>query len=303
MSSPAPPPMPPTPVQIMPVPERGTGSGEIIIISHSNLFYWWPVWAVGFLMALLTFIDGHRMILVPADAEARRDWSVPPGAGQPPVLREGVLLQVDANGKSKGNLMPDKPDQPGGVLPKPNDPKLHMAASPGYAVVWATVLLVVIFITNVPLRGLWSALVIALIVLVAVLFAYLEWWTTIFNWISLLDIRINMGGYLFVSLILFGMWLIVMMFFDQQIYMIFTPRQLKVCTEVGGGEVAIDTQGMMIEKHRDDLFRHWILGLGSGDLTVKTSGANPQVFHLHNVLFIGRKLQMIEALQKEQPVV
>ncbi len=303
MSSAAPPPTPPTPVVVAPVPVKGAWSGEITIISHSNLFYWWPVWAVGFLMALLTAIDGHRMILVPGDAEARRDWSIQAGAGQPPVMREGVLLQVDAAGKSKGNLLPDKPDQPGGVLPRPIDPKLHMAGNSSYGILWAAVLLLVIFITNVPLRGLWSVVVIVIIVLVAVIFALADWWTTIFNWISLLDIRINMGGYLFVSLILFAMWLIVTMFFDQQVYMIFSPRQLKVCTEVGGGEVAIDTQGMMIEKHRDDLFRHWILGLGSGDLTVKTSGANPQVFHLHNVLFIGRKLQMIEALQKEQPVV
>jgi hypothetical protein len=238
---------------------------------------------------------------VPGDAEARRDWSVQAGPGQP-VLREGVLLQVDSTG-SKGHLMPDKPDQPGGVLPKPYDPKLHMAGTSSYGVLWAAVLLLVIFITNVPLRGLWSVVVIVIVILVAVIFALADWWTTIFSWISLLDIRINVGGYVFVSLILFGMWLIVTMFFDQQIYMIFTPRQLKVCTEIGGGEVAIDTMGMMIEKHRDDLFRHWVLGLGSGDLTVKTSGANPQVFHLHNVLFIGKKLQLIEALQKEQPVV
>ena len=45
--------------------------------------------------------------------------------------------------------------------------------------------------------------------------------------------------------------------------------------EVGGGEKSYDTAGMSIEKHRDDLFRHWVLGLGSGDLTVRTSGACP----------------------------
>jgi hypothetical protein len=253
-------------------------------------------------MALLTAIDGHRMVLVPGDSEVRRDWQVRSGPTDF-VTREGVLLELDGTGKSKGHLLPDKTEPGATNLPKPQEAKLHMAGSSSYGVLWAAALLLVIFITNVPLRGLWSIVVIVIIALVAVIFALADWWTTIFNWIFLLDIRINMGGYLFVSLILFGMWLIVTMFFDQQIYMIFSPRQLKVCTEVGGGEVAIDTQGMMIEKHRDDLFRHWILGLGSGDLTVKTSGANPQVFHLHNVLFIGKKLQMIEALQKEQPVV
>ena len=61
--------------------------------------------------------------------------------------------------------------------------------------------------------------------------------------------------------------------------------------------------GMAIQKQRDDLFRHWILGLGSGDLIVRTSGANAQEFDLHNVLFIGRKLELIEQMQRDRPVV
>jgi hypothetical protein len=292
------------PAPAHPVQTAGTSAQEILIISRSNLFYWWPVWAIGFLMALLTAIEGRRMILVPGpdDVEVRRDWTIVTGPGAGPTdppkteLREGVLL-------SKGNMLPDKPEKAGEKLSKPMPPKLHMASSSSYGVVWAAILLLVIFITNVPLRGLWSVVVIVFVVLIAVIFALADWWTTILGWLYLLDIRINMGGYLFISLILFCMWLSVTMFFDRQIYMIFTPGQLKVCTEIGGGEAAYDTQGMVVEKHRDDLFRHWILGLGSGDLTVKTSGANPQTYHLHNVLFIGRKLQLIEDMLRDRPVV
>src|SRR5258707_4341540 len=152
---------------------------QIKIVSHSNLFYWWPVWAVGFLMALLTAIEGRRMILVPGpdDVEVRRDWTVVTGPGatatdQPKTeLREGVLLQ-------KGNLLPDKPEKAGEKLAKPQAPKLHMASSSSYGVVWAAILLLVIFITNVPLRGLWSVVVIVFIVLIAVIFALADWWTT-----------------------------------------------------------------------------------------------------------------------------
>jgi hypothetical protein len=61
--------------------------------------------------------------------------------------------------------------------------------------------------------------------------------------------------------------------------------------------------GMVIEKHRDDLFRHWILGLGSGDLIVRTSGAQAREFNMHNVLFIGHKLKLIEEMQRDRPVV
>ena len=28
---------------------------QIILVSHSNLFYWWPVWAVGFVLAGIAF--------------------------------------------------------------------------------------------------------------------------------------------------------------------------------------------------------------------------------------------------------
>ena len=83
----------------------------------------------------------------------------------------------------------------------------------------------------------------------------------------------------------------------------FTPGQLKVCLEIGGGETAYDTQGMTIEKKRDDLFRHWILGLGSGDLTVRTSGAQAHVFEMHNVMFVSAKLKEIEEMQRERPTV
>ena len=69
----------------------------------------------------------------------------------------------------------------------------------------------------------------------------------------------NAGGYLFVSSLLFVIWLVTMLFFDHRIYMIFTPGQFKVRTEIGGGEQVYDAVGMTLQKQRSDLFRHWIL--------------------------------------------
>ena len=165
------------------------------------------------------------------------------------------------------------------------------------------VLMIVILITNVPLRGLWSVIIIVTIVLVSIIFGLAGWWDTIFYAIGGLHIFIGMAGYLFIATILFIMWLITMFIFDRQIYITFQAGQMKVCEEVGGGEKAYDTSGMSIEKHRDDLFRHWVLGLGSGDLTVRTSGATPHQITLSNVLFIGKKLKMIEDMQREKQVV
>ena len=47
---------------------------------------------------------------------------------------------------------------------------------------------------------------------------------------------------------------------------------------------------MGLEKHRRDLFRHWLLGIGSGDLEILTSGATREKIEVQNVLFIGSKV-------------
>lgn len=49
---------------------------EVKIVSHSNLFYWWPVWVAGYLMALLTYWDGHLMAIVPEGTVAQKDCRV-----------------------------------------------------------------------------------------------------------------------------------------------------------------------------------------------------------------------------------
>ena len=58
---------------------------------------------------------------------------------------------------------------------------------------------------------------------------------------------------------------------------------------------------MGLEKHRDDLFRYWLLGLGSGDLKIRTSGATREQIDVPNVLFIGRKVVAIQQLIAEEP--
>jgi hypothetical protein len=170
-------------------------------------------------------------------------------------------------------------------------------------VVYAMVLLLVIFITNVPLRGLWSVIAIVIIICITIIFALLGWWEVILRQLSFLDIRINEGGYFTISTVLFIVWLLIFWLFDQQIYMVFSPGQLRVRLEIGEGETAYDTTGMTIQKQRSDLFRHWILGLGSGDLIVRTAGAQSHQFDLPNVLFLGRKVKMIEEMLRSRAVV
>ena len=68
-------------------------------------------------------------------------------------------------------------------------------------------------------------------------------------------------------------------------------------------EAAFDTHGMVVAKRRSDLFRHWLLGLGSGDLIVKAAGAHPKQIEMSNVLFISSKLRLVqEMLQTRETV-
>jgi hypothetical protein len=293
MSS-APPPAPPA----APPTRQADPPNEITIVSHSSLFYWWPVWAIGFLFALLSshWVSGNVMAIVPDDSEARRNWRVET-AKDTYETREGILVKGD----DKHHLLPS--EKVDGKLPEPEQPHLNVSASKNLGVVFAIVLLLVIIITNVPLRGMWSLVVIITVIMLSIIFALAGWWETIISFFRILDIRINMGGYLVISTGLFIVWILCFVFFDRQIYITFTPGQFKVRTEIGGGEQVYDAMGLTLERQRSDLFRHWIIGLGSGDLIVKTTGAQAHHFDLPNVLFINKKAQKIEEVIKSRKVV
>jgi len=178
----------------------------------------------------------------------------------------------------------------------------HMSQSKLLGVIFATVLLLVIIITNIPLRGMWSILVIVGVITVSVIIQLMgltDWLVTL---VSYLDIRINMGGYLFISTALFIIWCLTFFVFDKRVYIVFSARQVKVCTEVGGGEKVYDAVGLSLEKQQSDFFRHTVIGMGAGDLLVKTAGAAAHNVDLPNVLFIKSKVAAIENLLKKQVV-
>ena len=65
---------PPTPT----APPTSVAPQEITIVSHSTLFYWWPVWALGFILALLSAFENQVMAVVPAHSVAERGATVVP---------------------------------------------------------------------------------------------------------------------------------------------------------------------------------------------------------------------------------
>jgi hypothetical protein len=256
-----------------------SGQKTIVVYSHSMLFYWWPVWFAGFIMALVSYLSDQRLAIVPAGTVAKRDALVAP---------EGKTMPVD---KASQELI---------------QPHLRIASGKNLGVLFFTVLLLVIFSTNVPLRGLWSVIAILVILFLSILFAVAHIgertiWDIVLSNLTLLDIRVNMGGYLFVSLVLFVIWCIVFFFFDKQVYGVFTPGGFTVVQDIGGGVKNYPTFAMNVVKQRSDLFRHLILGFGSGDLMVQPHGA--QAIELPNVLFAGRRDKEINEMLKQQVVV
>ena len=256
------------------------------IVSHSDLFYWWPVWAVGFVMAVLTYYDGHVMAVVPVGTTAEQSRQVEghDGPRDVLVLPAGQALAVD----------------PANQAPVP--PHLRMARSNGLGVVYATVLLLVILITNVRLRGVWSLVVILAALLVSVFLAWFGWWDEVLRTFEVADIHLNAFSYLCISTTLFVLWLLVFVFFDRVVYASFARGQFRMNLFIGSGETAYEVMGMVLHKRRDDLFRHWLLGFGSGDLIVKTGGSNPQTFELPNVLFVDSKLKLAQQMLQEREV-
>ena len=268
-------------------PTLDTRPEQVVVISHSPLFYWWPVWAVGFLMAALTYLRGYQVAFVPPGTVAERGARV-----------EGQDGPRDILVAPPGQFLP--------AAPEPEDlkqPRLRMLAGNDPGIIWATTLCLVILLSQVPLRGLWSLVAIMVLVFTTVLLAVLGLWDPILRAVRVVDIHITGFSYLAISAFLFTLWLVTFLFFDRQVYMIFTRGQLRVRAAVSQGETVYDTRGIVVERHRDDLFRHWLLGFGSGDLTVRTGGPNPQQLPWPNVLGIRGKLKLIHTMLQEREVV
>lgn len=245
---------------------------EIRIYGHSTLLYWWPVWVIGFAMAALTYAEGSHAALVPAGAEYDSARNVI-------VLPAGATLA--AGGDSELGELTTRNKNPG--------------------VFFAVSLLLVVFITNTPLRGLWSAIVVLSVLLGTVTLAWMGLWGDVLHAFGRISIHLSMGFYLFFSGLLFLLWVAVVFGLDRTHYWRFRPGQLTRESVMGGGEKSYDTGGMSFEKLRDDPFRHYLLGLGSGDLVINTSGAQREQLRIPNVLFVGGILVRLQKLISERP--
>jgi len=216
---------------------------RVSIISHSPIFYWWPVWAFGYLFAAITWSTGEFVTI--------------------------------------GNLPPEL---------------IHRSNGPG--LIYTLIIFFVILVTSISLRGWISGMVVMSGLFVAVLLAWLGLWDEILLLIPHINVHMNFGFYMVLSTLILALWLVTTFVFDRLSFWRVEAGQVTREHLVGGGEKSYDTGGLILEERHDDLFRHWVLGLGSGDIRMKIAG---QMYDLPNVLFAGRKVVKIQKLIKRKP--
>ena len=268
-------------------------SSEIKLISHSMLFYWWPVWAIAFALAIVTWMDATRMAIVPSGTEVK--WAKDAEGNH----TNQVTLTLPNNKATQSLAAASGINESNTARAETYPafrPRMSEKSWPG--AIFVVTLLVTIFVTNVPLRGLMSFLVIGLIIVLALVFALLDVWDRIFETLGNLHIHINMAGYMTIGGVTFVMWALATYFFDRRSYVIFTPGQVRVCEHIGSSVQAFSTAGVSIEKQRDDLFRHYIFGFGSGDLIVKMTAGDRREVRMPNVLFLGWQMSRIENIMR-----
>jgi hypothetical protein len=206
------------------------GEREVRVYQHSNLLYWWVVWAYGFLCAGITYLQGIGI---------------------------------------KELAAPDKKE----ILFHP---------SPWLGISFIALMLFVVVFTNVRARGVYSFVL--LLVAGGLLWGamYVPGIDMALGWVSLVRVHLNLAFYLAFSFLLLVIWLFVIVFVDRFTWWRFSPGQVIEEHRVGQATGhAYNTEGMIIRRLPDDLFRHRVMGFGTGDFVVKP--ANGESFEIHNV--------------------
>ena len=262
---------------------------EITLVSHSMLFYWWPIWLLGVSMALVTYFEDHRLAILPSGSVVTVSEKDEKATTYRVAVSNPPTKSLDQATAASGDEQP---------FPTRISNKAWMGP------VFCVVLLLTVVITNVPLRGLWSFLVLLMLVVIALLITIVpNGWDRLLRAVGGLHIYINMAGYLFIAAVVFILWAVSVFVFDQRTYIKISPGQVQVCEHVGAAIRNFDTMGLSFEKQRDDLFRHWLLGFFSGDLIVRTAGAEKETIRLPNVLWIGWRLEEVQNLLREKATV
>jgi len=295
----------------------------LVIYSYSPVFYWWPVWLTGFVFALVTFLDDGRLVWIERGSDVNQTQQVNSGVVKP----ESSEAEPSRDADSKNAVTSSGPRL------DPNRPQIRISEHKFLGFAFAVVLLFVYLHSNVLWRGFrayfFLAAGIALVLAVLLVHTMFPAWG-VWGWVKYIvysapDIYISLDGYLFLSSLIFVVWLFVIFVYNRWTYMEFESGQVRIVEEIGEGESVYDTTNLTFEKQKEDIFRHFILGLGflrplgyilpgrlarglqamtgTGDLVVSIGGDNGRTIVWPNVLNIDNKLEQITTFIKSRRVV
>jgi len=278
---------------------------HITVYSHSNLMYWWPVWLVCFILAGITYTGGYQMAVVPDGTVAVSGATITHPGQEFPGARDVLiaprnqhfpLAPVNGDGKTPAGGDPTEAKNR-----EPASPSMTVAGNNSLGVIFAMTLLVVAIVSTLLLRGLLSVIVLLGMIATVVTLALVGWWDNIFAFFGGLDIRMNAAGYLFIGVPLFLLWCFIFFVQDRMTHVTFDEGQIRYVLDIGDSAMVMPAEGVTVEKRRSDVFRHWLLGFGTGDLVIRTSRG--QEIELPNILNADRKIKVINEFLRRKSIV
>lgn len=173
------------------------------------------------------------------------------------------------------------------------------SATPGF--LFMALLLLVAIVTTVRMKGIRSVVLVLAVALLTVLAAWLGFLDDIFQVVPALSTHLSAGFYLSFGGILLLVWFTVVFLFDRLVFWQISEGQLVRVRVIGMAEKAYDARGLTVEHEADDLLRHVVIGFGSGDIILRTSGAEQATVPLRNALRVNHKIDRIHHLVSIEP--
>jgi hypothetical protein len=165
--------------------------------------------------------------------------------------------------------------------------------SPWLGLSFIGLILFVIIFTNVRARGVYSSVLLLMTAAAVWAVQKIPGIQTAYGWVNLLRVHLNLAFYLTFSILLMSVWFFIIFLIDRFTWWRFSPGQVIEEHRVGQATGhAFNTEGMIIRRLPDDLFRHRVLGLGTGDFVVKP--ASGDIFEIHNVWRANSKQRQLE---------
>lgn len=285
----------------------------LIVYGHNKIFYWWPVWVVGLILAGITFFGGkdvsYERVLEPEeiakaqvgessgedDAGSDAPAAASDGEGESGNEQEAGEGSESSEESAEDEMMSDEEKR------KTVAVQLRMHESRTLGLIWILVFLVVLIFTNFHLKGIASAVFVMAIIIGALALQLMGITDEFFRAVGLLAVHMNLGFYLFTSLALLVIWALSFWVFDRITYWRITPGQLTECHLIGEGQTTYDARGMVVEKQREDIFRNWILGFGTGNLEMNVTGARKAKITITDALQVDKKANKIQRLVSIEP--